>query len=202
MAGAWHINNENKYHLCRIPPSLTPTDFPVSIPADSDSRQTLGRMYLQHNPWLVAWLQRKLGNRSDAADIAQDTFARLCTATRAQALQDLREPRAYLTMVAKRLLINHLERQSLEQAYLASLRLLPEPMAPSPEARAMLLETLEELDALLDELPPKVRTAFLLSQLEGLSYEDIAAQMELSVRTVTRYMALGFRQCLRAMLEA
>ena len=72
----------------------------------------------------------------------------------------------------------------------------------SVEARAILLETLEELDSLLDELPAKVRTAFLLSQLEGLSYEDIAAQMQISVRTVTRYMAQGFRQCLLVMLDS
>ena len=43
--------------------------------------------------------------------------------------------------------------------------------------------------------------AYLMSQLEGMSYEDIAAHMQLSVRTVTRYMAQGFRQCLLAMLE-
>ena len=55
---------------------------------------------------------------------------------------------------------------------------------------------------LLGELPAKVRTTFLLSQLEGLSYEEIASHMQLSVRTVTRYMAQGFRQCLRVMLDS
>jgi RNA polymerase sigma-70 factor (ECF subfamily) len=72
----------------------------------------------------------------------------------------------------------------------------------SVEAQAILLETLQELDALLDALPPKVRMAFLMSQLEGMSYEEIAAQMQLSVRTVTRYMAQGFRQCLQVLLNA
>ena len=160
----------------------------------------LGSMYRQHNRWLVAWLQRKLGNRCDAADIAQDTFARIWASSKAQAIEDIQEPRAYLSTVARRLMINHLERRSLEQAYLASLNLLPQETALSAEARAILLETLQELDALLNELPPKVRTAFLLSQLDGMSYEAIAGHMQLSVRTVTRYMAQGFRQCLRLML--
>ncbi|GAB2474401.1 sigma-70 family RNA polymerase sigma factor [Comamonas humi] len=164
---------------------------------DHAASQALGRMYAQHNPWLLAWLQRRLGNRSDAADLAQDTFTRIWANAPAQRLEDIREPRAYLTTVARRLLLNHLERQSLEQAYRASLHLLPEATAPSAETRAILLETLRELDALLDALPAAVRTAFLLSQLEGLSYEDIAGRMQLSVRTVTRYMAQGFRQCLR-----
>lgn len=170
--------------------------------ANSIASEALGSMYTLHNRWLVSWLQRKLGNRCDAADIAQDTFTRIWTTARTQAIEDIREPRAYLTIVARRLMINHLERRSLEQAYLASLQLLPEATALSAEARAILLETLEELDALLGELPTKVRTAFLLSQLEGLAYEEIATQMQVSVRTVTRYMAQGFRQCLRVMLDA
>lgn len=168
---------------------------------DSGASQALGSMYAQHNPWLVAWLQRRLGNRCDAADLAQDTFTRIWVSAKTQAIEDIQEPRAYLTTVARRLLVNHLERRSLEQAYLASLHLLPQATVLSVEARAILLETLQELDALLDALPAKVRTAFLMSQLEGLSYEDIAAHMQLSVRTVTRYMAQGFRQCLLVMLE-
>lgn len=174
----------------------------MPIHANSIASEALGSMYTLHNRWLISWLQRKLGDRYDAADIAQDTFARIWTTARTQAIEDIREPRAYLTTVARRLMINHLERRSLEQAYLASLQLLPEATALSAEARAILLQTLEELDALLRELPAKVRTAFLLSQLEGLAYEEIATQMQVSVRTVTRYMAQGFRQCLRLMLDA
>src|SRR5256885_2333805 len=112
-------------------------------------------MYAQHNHWLVAWLQRRLDNRCDAADLAQDTFTRIWASARTQAIEDIQEPRAYLTTVARRLLVNHLERRSLEQAYLASLHLLPPATVPSVEARAMLLETLQELDALLDALPAK-----------------------------------------------
>ena len=45
----------------------------------------------------------------------------------------------------------YLERRSLEQAYLTSLQLLPEATTLSAEDRAILLETLEELDTLLGE---------------------------------------------------
>ena len=84
---------------------------------------------------------------------------------------------------------------------MASLQSTPEPMACSEEDRAVLLETLRELDCLLDAMPAKVRTAFLLSQLEGLSYDEIASRLDVSERTVTRYMAQGFSQCLQLMLD-
>ena len=174
----------------------------MSTPAGNTASESLGSMYTQHNRWLVSWLQRRFGDRHDAADIAQDTFVRLWSSAKLQPVEDIHEPRAYLCTVARRLMINLLERRSLEQSYLESLRLQPQACVLSVEAQSILLETLAELDTLLGELPAKVRTAFLLSQLEGLSYEEIAEQMQLSVRTVTRYMAQGFRQCLQLMLEA
>jgi RNA polymerase sigma-70 factor (ECF subfamily) len=38
----------------------------------------------------------------------------------------------------------------------------------------------------------------LLSQLEGLGYSDIGARLGVTVRTVKRYMAAAFMQCLMA----
>jgi len=175
------------------------------VVGESTPQQQAHALYREHHGWLFSWLRGRLGNSFDAADIAHDTFLRIWSGLRAGALPTLHEPRAYLTTVAKRLVINHHERQSLERAYQASLALLPEALVPealvpSVEERAILLETLHELDALLDELPARVRTAFLLSQLEGLGYDDIAVRLGVSVRTVTRYMAQGFAQCLRLML--
>lgn len=170
------------------------------VVGESTPQQQAHALYREHHGWLFSWLRGRVGNSFDAADIAHDTFLRIWSGLRAGAIPTLHEPRAYLTTVARRLVINHHERQSLERAYQASLALLPEALVPSVEERAILLETLHELDALLDELPARARTAFLLSQLEGLGYDDIAAQLGVSVRTVTRYMAQGFAQCLRLML--
>jgi RNA polymerase sigma-70 factor (ECF subfamily) len=73
---------------------------------------------------------------------------------------------------------------------------LPEPLAPSPEERLLALETLCRIDAMLDRLNPKARTAFLLSQLDGLGYAEIAAHLKVSQRMVKKYMAQAMLQCL------
>ena len=59
-----------------------------------------------------------------------------------------------------------------------------------------MLETLHEIDAMLDALPPLVKRAFLLSQLNGLKYQDIAEQLGVSLITVKRYMKQALVQCL------
>ena len=152
-------------------------------------------LYSDHHGWLHAWLRGKLGNSFDAADLAQDTFARVLAGRMPASLV---EPRAYLTTVAKGILVNWYRRQALERAYLEALAALPEPQAPAPEQRVLILETLYEIDALLDRLPPQVRRTFLLSQIEGMKYDDIARATGLALVTVKRHMKQAFSHCLAA----
>lgn len=150
-------------------------------------------MYVQHHGWLLGWLRRRLGSHEQAADMAHDTFLRLLL--KPDGLQ-IMEPRAYLTVIAKGLLANGWRRQQLENAFLEALSLLPEPQLPSLEERAIVLETLLEIDAVLSRLPDKVRMTFLLAQLEGLTYAEIAIKIKVSVRTVKRYMVEAYAVCL------
>lgn len=160
-------------------------------------RSEVGSLYAAHHSWLVGWLRRKVNGADHAADLAQETFVRiLCQPD--HCCKEMREPRAYLATVAHRLLINYAERQSLERAYLEVLAQLPPCHTTSPEERVLILESLHEIDRMLDGLQPKAREAFLLSQLEGLGYSDISARLGVTVRTVKRYMAAAFMQCLMA----
>ncbi|MDR3003555.1 MAG: sigma-70 family RNA polymerase sigma factor [Acidovorax sp.] len=169
-------------------------------PSSCATHGEVATLYVEHHGWLQGWLRRKLGHAGDAADLAQDTFVRLLDAPDAtpekQGGWQLREPRAYLTLIAKRLLANLYRRRSLEQAYLEALAQLAEPMAASPEDQAIILETLQQVDAMLDGLKPPVRAAFLLAQLEGLGYAEIATRLGLSERTVKRYMAQAMARCI------
>lgn len=158
--------------------------------------QSITALYSDHHGWLQAWLRRKLNCSHQAADLAQDTFVRLLTRPEPQLL---REPRAYLTTVARGLVINHWRRQTLEQAWLDELAARPEATSPSPEERRLILETLEEIARLLDGLPPRVRDIFLRSQLEGQTYPVIAEQMGISVNIVQKAMIRATTQCYKAL---
>ncbi len=149
-------------------------------------------LYSGHHSWLYATLKRKLGNAMDAADLAQDTFTRIL----ASQVTVIEQPRAYLSCVAKGILINWYQRKALERAYLEPLANAPAQDVPSPESHFMVLETLHEIDAMLDALPPLVKRAFLLSQINGLKYDDIAKQLDVSLITVKRYMKQAFLHCM------
>lgn len=155
-------------------------------------QQGIDVLYADHHGWLKGWLRRRLGNSFDAADLAHDTFLRLLTRGDAIAV---REPRALLTTVAQGVVSNFMRRRQIEDAYLATLADLPERVAPSPESRAILLETLIELDRRLDTLAAPVRRAFLLSQLDGMKQTDIAATLNISLATAQRYIAKAAHLC-------
>ncbi|MFK3798530.1 sigma-70 family RNA polymerase sigma factor [Pseudomonas sp. NPDC088444] len=153
---------------------------------------TLRTLYSDHHGWLNGWLRSKLGNAADAADLAQDTFVRLIN--RSERLE-LKAPRAFLRTVARGLVIDHWRREELERAYLEALAQLPEHETTSPESRELVFELLESIAKMLDGLKPKVRRAFLLAQCEGIPYKQIAEQMNISVRSVERYVADALYHC-------
>lgn len=149
-------------------------------------------LYSSHSGWLLGWLRRRLQCHSDAADLVQDTFVRVIKGRRAL---DIREPRQYLSTVAKGLVIDLFRRRALEQSYLQALAALPVDEYPSEETQAIILETLMEVDRMLDSLGDKVRQTFILSQFEGLSYPRIAERQGISLRTVNNHMAKAIEHC-------
>ncbi|MFP4138338.1 MAG: sigma-70 family RNA polymerase sigma factor [Halomonas sp.] len=155
-------------------------------------------LYRDHHGWLRGWLYSRLGCSATAADLAQDTFLRLLKTGN---LPSADESRRYLTRIAKGLMVDSYRRRKIEEAYLESLSQLPEALAPDPESHHAIIETLMEIDALLDGLPVKVRKALLLRQLDGLSYAAIAKELSVSVSSVEKYVARALAACCVA-LEA
>ena len=153
----------------------------------------VGTLYAEHNGWLQTWLRKKLGCSHRAADFAHDTFLRMLMRDDVSAL---REPRAFLTTIARNLVADHWRRQELERAYLDALAVLPEPEHPSPEECLLVIEKLLHVDRCLSGLPVLTRRIFLRSQLDGLNYTSIATEQGISLATVKRHMSRAFLACL------
>ncbi|MCW0208450.1 MAG: ECF-type sigma factor, partial [Achromobacter sp.] len=96
------------------------------------------------------------------------------------------------------LVVDHWRRRALEDAYLAVVAQLPAPEVPSPEARALILETLLAIDATLRALPASTREIFLMSQFDGMGYDAIAQRLNVSLSTVKRRMQAALTACLIA----
>lgn len=169
------------------------------MPSSSSAHHVVGELYAQHHGWVVQLLRRKLGGQEQALDLAQDTFVRILSSG---AVPIFHEPRAYLTTVASRLCGQYFRRQALERAYEQSLTILEPEHMPSPETRLLVLEALDAVGQVLDGLGSKVQEIFLLSQLDGLTYPQIAERMGLTVNVVQKAMLKAYRHCYLAVYGA
>jgi len=149
-------------------------------------------LYVEHHSWLYSLLRRMLGNSSDAADLAHDVYLRLL---KRGSLPGAEVIRCYMTQIAKGLVIDLYRRRRVEAGHLDGLKQQNEPLAPSEEARALLLETLTQIEASLQAQPAKVRNALLLHKLDGMAHRDIACELQVSVSSVEKYIASGMRTC-------
>jgi RNA polymerase sigma factor (sigma-70 family) len=160
------------------------------------NKSAVSNIYVDHKPWLQRWLSHKLGCDQQAADLVHDTFLRLLL----RHLDNITEPKAYLRVIANGLLTDQYRRRSIESAYLDAISHIPQAVQMSVEQKEILLESLHQIDAELSKLPTKVSKAFFLSQLHGLTYQQIADQQAVSVRTIKRYMQQAYVACLTVMI--
>jgi RNA polymerase sigma-70 factor (ECF subfamily) len=120
---------------------------------------------------------RWLGSVSEAEYVAQEALLRL---TRQEG--PIEEPAAWMTTVVTRLSINVLRSaRARRESYVGPW--LPEPLvedpAPGPASRAELADSLSlALLVLLEQLTPVERAAYLLREVFGYEYAEIAGVIE------------------------
>ncbi|MGH3203908.1 MAG: RNA polymerase sigma-70 factor [Streptosporangiaceae bacterium] len=137
--------------------------------------------YLEFRPLMFSIAYRMTGSVSDAEDIVQEAFLRLTRALREG--ETIATPKAYLATVTTRLAISHLRSARVRrEAYVGAW--LPEPIvegglasatAPDPAERAEMSDSLSmAFLVLLESLTPTERAVFLLHEVFGYDYHEIA----------------------------
>lgn len=161
----------------------------------------IDELYRNHRGWLHQWLRQKLGNHDQAADLVQDTFIKLLQ-TRDEFL-GLKEPRAYLTSIAKNLLIDQVRRKRIEQAYLDGLSQMEYMLdtVASPEDQLQIIQALDQLCKALEDVSAKAQHAFILHYLEGYTHKETAAQLGVSTKMIQKYLASCLIRCYQTRLD-
>jgi len=149
---------------------------------------------------------RMLGNPEDARDMAQETFLRAY-----RSLGELRDEAAFPTWlfrIARNLCMDELRQRrrrptvSLDEPVTSGEADLPRQMpanTPDPQRALEEQEMADAVERALASIPPEYRVAVVLRDLQGFSYEEMAAILEIPRGTVKSRLHRG-RAALKALL--
>lgn len=162
--------------------------------SDFDQARWFSEHVLPHEPALRAYLRTRFPSLVDQDDIVQEAYSRLL---RAKNSGNIRFARAFLFTTARNTALDLFRRRKAAPT---------EPITDSGESHVLeerpdaaeLSDQHEELEILADaiaSLPERCRLVIMLRYLDGLSYKEIAAHLDISPETVKVHMMKGVRRC-------
>jgi RNA polymerase sigma-70 factor (ECF subfamily) len=153
------------------------------------------RVFVRFQRSLLKYLRGLLVRREDAEDVAQETYVRLVRAGLLE--QSEVHVRAFMFRAATNLAYDRFrQRRSRGPHDDAALEQLCDE-APAPERIVAMEQALALVERALLALPPRCRQVFLLRTSHEWSYEEIAARLGVSKRTVEREMQTALEACQR-----
>lgn len=189
-------SSSGKRSQLRMATSLS--EFPVSeVDDDGLARvEVFDATLAEHRGELLQYMCRRVRDRELAADLAQETLARMMKYRNAGDVQDLK---LMLFRIANNLVFEHYRvRQRHHAGDHVSLDDIGPLKAREPSVESI-VDTRQAIDILLKrtitELPTKCRLAFMLSRFDGLSYPQIAERMGITVKMVEKHITKALRAC-------
>jgi RNA polymerase sigma-70 factor (ECF subfamily) len=139
----------------------------------SADRQAAEDLFSASYPRLAGWVRRLVDDDDTAHEIASEAFARLLARW-----SGLDNPQSYLYMIATNLVRDHWRRSGRERRAIRTLT------ATAPADPAYHPAQDVDVRALIEALPERLRSAFLLHYYGGFGVREVAAMLHMPEGTV------------------
>jgi RNA polymerase sigma factor (sigma-70 family) len=151
-------------------------------------------VFLNLESGLRRFLMRFFIRPQDIEDAVQETFLR---AYESEQKQTIRAPKAFLYKVAENLALSEISSKAHQlMDYVgdfSELEVIDD--KPSLIEDLMQQERLENISAAIATLPPQCRRVMVMRKVFGFSHKEIAARLDISVKTVENHLNRGLQRC-------
>lgn len=210
------FSNRTQVSICKRHARSDRVNSPPANRKPKSPPENVEETFRDYDRALHRFLLQRLRSRENTEDVAQEIYLRMLRFGNPELV---REPRAYLYRIArnvlhdKRLLEDrepiiydsqiaeycseHSQNDADEHGASPHLSSVDGRIEP-PEAaedQAAQIDNDRRLQHILSQLPPMYRAVLVLRKGEGLSYVEIAKELNLSIHTVKKYMRLSLAQC-------
>ncbi|HMH82440.1 MAG TPA: RNA polymerase sigma-70 factor [Gemmatimonadales bacterium] len=178
--------------------SASPHEWVARIRAGDEA--AFEAMFRAHYAGLCRSIATYLGSRDSAEDVVQGVFARIWDG---RALWVVRDLEHYLYAAVRRRAMSEFRRAAVRRRAAPLLALDGAgAFARPPDADFEAEELRRRLERALSALPPRTRTAFVLSRREGLSYAEVASRMAISPKTIGVHISRALTVLRKALLPS
>lgn len=128
-----------------------------------------------------------------AEELLQEVFISLWVSR--ALLSNVRDPAAYIYQSTYRMLRRLVQKEQHQQIILKAIEAQSQPhlAAPDPEIQLLLSETRRILDEAVSQLPEQKKRIYQLAKVQGLSYKQISAELNISPNTVRNHLVEAVR---------
>lgn len=177
--------------------------FTGSLPDGNNHRDpdAFNRLFHHFYPMLVLFARRMVHDKLVAEDIVAEVFFKLWQ--RGIRFHCQSTAKAFLYISTRNACVNHLQQAGFQAGVREQLGYLRRDDAEQPVMTEIVrAEVLREVRALVATLPRQCRAVMQLSYLGGMSNEEIANRLQLSIHTVRNQKARGIKLLRRKLLPA
>lgn len=155
-----------------------------------DDKDAFKELFVNFFAPLCVYAQRFIDDRNTCEDVVQEVFFRIWK--NRKSLEIKSSTRNFLITNVKNSCIDYLRRKDVEQTYI-----MTQTDKLSENEHSDELYTVKELEETINKsltkLPDKIREVFEMSRFEGLTYAEIAAEKNISIKTVEAYMTRSLK---------
>ena len=186
-------------------------DAVLVMRCQKDDCAAFDEIVARYKDGIYNYVWRMVSNREDAEDLAQEVFVRAFGAIKT--FRREANLRTWLYKIASNLCVDRYRRAGLEKQWIVplereqgdSVRPMDIPDHSNDPKRSFERSELQaEVQRALLKLPDKLRSAIILFDIEGMTYEEIADAMECPMGTVKSRIfnaRLKLRELLRGYIE-
>jgi RNA polymerase sigma-70 factor, ECF subfamily len=174
------------------------------VDVKTDKTEYWHKVYNEHGPAVLAYLNKRLGHRQEAEDLLQETFVRVIKAK--SPLRDESKLKSYLFSVAHNLMVNFFRKRKTESLPQSDeydedpFERVEDVDSLAPDHKAEWMDFKDQVFYQLDQMSEQYQLAFKYGVLEGRAYNEIArktgwssSQVKINIHRARKKMILALR---------
>jgi RNA polymerase sigma-70 factor, ECF subfamily len=147
------------------------------------------QLFKEHYEALFRYAFSILKNEEDAKDVLQIVFINLWE--RRDTLHINSSPKAYLYRAVYNESLNYIKKESVRHKHETGAFSMQENVVQEEVSDSGIWQ--QKMDEVLEQMPPQCKTVFLKSRIENKKYAEIAAELDISVKTVEAHMSKALK---------